>query len=415
MKTAPAAVGLFEGVRIAIDAIWSNKLRSFLTVLGNVIAVTSIILVVTIIQGVDSEVTELFAGEGADLFTVERSGIVFSQEQRRAMRNRPRLTGDDANFLRREGESFRVVMEAADGAARAEAGSESLDRVSVEGRSYEWALIDSTGLQAGRYFSRLEADRKRPVTILGSDIAADLFPGLSPGAIVGQRVRVRDLHLSVVGVMESRGSAFGVSRDEFAVVPIGMFQRMFGTRASLEFQIKPRHPDQIDEAMEEARVLMRLRHQLRPREDDDFAITSSDTFLGLYRQFTAGIYGALVGIVAMALVVGGIVIMNIMLMVVTERTREVGIRKAVGATYQQILWQFLVEAVTLSLTGGVVGILIGHGFAAGIASATPLPYVLEPWSMMIAMATVMLVGVVFGIYPASRAARLDPIQALSFE
>lgn len=415
MKTAPAAVGLIEGVRIALDAVWSNKLRSFLTVLGNVIAVTSIILVVTIIQGVDSEVTELFTGEGADLFTVQRMGIVFSQEQRREMRNRPRLTNDDAEFLRREGESFHIVMEAADGSARAEAGNVSLDRVSVEGRSYEWALIDATGLLAGRYFSRLEVDRNRPVTILGSDIVEDLFPGQPPEAAIGRRVRVRDLHLTVVGVLDSRGSAFGVSRDEFVVVPIGMFQRMFGTRTSLELQIKPRSPDHVDEAMEEARVLMRLRHQLRPREDDDFAITSSDTFLGLYRQFTAGIYGALVGIVAMALVVGGIVIMNIMLMVVTERTREVGIRKAVGATYQQILWQFLVEAVTLSLTGGAIGIFIGHGVAAGIASATPLPYILEPWSMAIALTTVILVGVIFGIYPASRAARLDPIQALGFE
>jgi putative ABC transport system permease protein len=233
--------------------------------------------------------------------------------------------------------------------------------------------------------------------------------------VLGRRVRIHDLHLTVVGVMLSRGSAFGVSRDEFVVLPIGMFQRMFGTRTSLEFQIKPRRPDQVDEAMEEARVLMRLRHRLRPRDADDFAITSSDTFLDLYRQFTAGIYGALVGIVAMALVVGGIVIMNIMLMVVTERTREIGIRKAVGATYQQILWQFLVEAVTLSLTGGAIGILIGHGAAAGIASATPLPYVLEVWSMVIAVTTVILVGVVFGIYPASRAARLDPIQALGFE
>jgi putative ABC transport system permease protein len=167
--------------------------------------------------------------------------------------------------------------------------------------------------------------------------------------------------------------------------------------------------------MEEARVLMRLRHKLRPRDDDDFAITSSDTFLDLYRQFTAGIYGALVGVVAMALVVGGIVIMNIMLMVVTERTREVGIRKAVGATYQQVLWQFLIEAITLSLLGGILGITLGHTAAAAIASATPLPYILEPWSMMIALVTVTLVGVVFGIYPASRAARLDPITALGFE
>ena len=171
----------------------------------------------------------------------------------------------------------------------------------------------------------------------------------------------------------------------------------------------------LQEAMDEARLLMRVRHQLRPRDDDNFAIMSSDTFVDLYNQFTQGIYGALVGIVAMSLVVGGIVIMNIMLMVVTERTREVGVRKAVGATYQQILWQFLVEAVTMSLTGGIIGITLGYVAATLIAAFTPLPYVLATWSILAALGTVMIVGVVFGIYPASKAARLDPIEALRYE
>lgn len=415
MTSGRQTVGLAEGVRIALEAIWANKLRSFLTVLGNVIAVTSIILVVTIIQGVNSEVTALFTGEGADLYTVQREGIAFSPEEAMKMRNRPRITRADARFLRDEATTVAAVVEQAEASGRVEYGARALSGAGIEGRSWEWALVDSTGLQAGRYFSHLETQGNRAVALLGPDVVEELFPGLGPAAVIDKRVRINDLHFTVIGVMESRGSAFGFSRDEFAVIPIGVFQRLFGYRRSLSLSLKPRTPELVETSMEESRLLMRIRHRLRPRDDDDFAITSATTFLDLYNQFTAGIYGALVGIVAMALVVGGIVIMNIMLMVVTERTREIGIRKAVGAGYQQVLWQFLVEAVTLSVFGGIAGILLGSGFAAAIASFTPLPYVVEPWSVAIALTTVIVVGVVFGIYPASKAARLDPIAALRYE
>jgi len=409
------AVGLGEGVLIALDAIWANKLRSFLTVIGNVIAVSSIILVVTIIQGVNAEVTKIFTAEGADIFNIRRAGIVFSHEEAMAMRSRPRLTRDDANFLRTEATSFEALVESANGSGSVEYGNESIDGVGIEGRSWEWALIDGTGLRAGRYFSPPETDRARPVALIGLDTADSLFPGLDPASALGRRIRVQGLHFEVIGVLESRGSSFGFSQDAFVVIPIRMFQRMFGTRRSLSFSVKPRGPEVVEEAVDEARLLMRIRHRLRPADDDDFDISDSSTFLDLYNQFTAGIFAALVGIVAMALVVGGIVIMNIMLMVVTERTREVGIRKAVGATYQQILWQFLVEAVTLSVFGGIMGITLGYAAAAAIASFTPLPFVLVTWSIVAALVTVIGVGVVFGIYPASRAAKLDPIAALGHE
>ena len=415
MNSARRSIGLSEGVLIALDSIWANKLRSFLTVLGNIIAVTSIILVVTIIQGVNAEVTGLLTAEGADVYSIERSGIAFSKEEAMAMRNRPRLTRADARFLRGEATTIAALSVGADRNARIEYRAKSVDGANIEGKSYDWALIDQTGMRAGRYFSALEVDRNRTVTMLGLDVVEELFPGLSPEATLGRRVRIKNLHFVVIGVLETRGSAFGFSKDDVAVVPIGVWQRLFGYRTSLEFRVKPRKPSMVETSMDEARTLMRIQHRLRPRDEDDFSVTSSDTFLDLYHQFTAGIYGALIGIVAMALVVGGIVIMNIMLMVVTERTREVGIRKAVGATYQQILWQFLVEAVTVSLVGGVAGIALGYFAAAGIASFTPLPFLLVPWSVAAALTTVMVVGVVFGIYPASRAAMLDPIAALRHE
>jgi putative ABC transport system permease protein len=415
MSNDRRSIGLSEGVRIAIDSIWANKLRSFLTVLGNIIAVTSIILVVTIIQGVNAEVTDLLTGEGADVYSIERSGIAFSHEEAMAMRGRPRITHDDARFVRQEATTIAALSVGADRSARVEYGVYSVDGVSIEGRSYDWALLDRTGIRAGRYFSALEVDRNRAVAMLGLDVLEELFPGLSPEAALGRRIRIKNLHFLVIGVLETRGSAFGFSQDEVAVVPIGIWQRLFGYRTSLELRVKPRSPEMVEASMDEARTLMRIQHRLRPRDEDDFAVTGFDTFLDLYHQFTAGIYGALIGIVTMALVVGGIVIMNIMLMVVTERTREIGIRKAVGATYQQILWQFLVEAVIVSLVGGVAGITLGYAAAAAISSFTPLPFLLVPWSVAAALATVMVVGVVFGIYPASRAARLDPIAALRYE
>jgi putative ABC transport system permease protein len=408
-------VGLFEGVGIALEALWANKLRSFLTVLGNIIAVTSIILVVSIIQGLDAEVTDIFTSEGTDVFTVQRRGMVFSEEMDRATRSNPRLTRADARALREEGETFAAVVEGVDRSAPVEYRSVSLDSVGIRGRSYEYALIDTYGLQAGRYFSVLETRRNRAVALLGADTVDQLFPGLPVESALGKRIRIRGTHFTVIGILAPKGSVLGFSQDELIVVPVGAYQRMFGSRQSLDFTIRPRNPELLDQSRDEARLLMRIRHRLRPGDADDFAITSADTFVDLYRQATTGIYTVLVSVVAMALVVGGIVIMNIMLMVVTERTREIGIRKAVGATYRQILWQFLVEAITLSLVGGIVGLLLGYGAATLVGMFTPLPYTLALWSIWLALGVVTVVGVVFGIYPASRAARLEPITALGYE
>ena len=408
-------VGLFEGVGIALEALWANKLRSFLTVLGNIIAVSSIILVVSIIQGLDAEVTDIFTAEGTDVFTVRRRGMIFSEEMERETRSNPRLTRADARMLREENETFAAVVEGVDRSANVEFRNISLDRVGIRGRSYEYALTDTFGLQAGRYFSILESRRNRAVALVGADTVEQLFPGLPVEAALDKRIRIRGTRFIIIGVLAPKGSILGFSQDELMIVPVGAYQRLFGSRQSLELTIKPHNPELLDQAMDEARLLMRIRHRLRPGDADNFAITSADTFVDLYRQATTGIYTVLVSVVAMALVVGGIVIMNIMLMVVTERTREIGVRKAVGATYRLILWQFLVEAVTLSLVGGVIGLLLGYGAATLVGMFTPLPYTLQLWSIWLALGVVTIVGIVFGIYPASRAARLEPITALGYE
>jgi putative ABC transport system permease protein len=219
----------------------------------------------------------------------------------------------------------------------------------------------------------------------------------------------------VVGVAEKKGAIFGQSQDEFAVVPLGVFQKIFGARQSLQLTVKPRDPSLIDAAMDDATVALRIERRLRPKERDNFGMFTSETFLKIYRDATTKIFAVLVGVVALSLVVGGIVIMNIMLMVVTERTQEIGLRKALGARRRHIIWQILTESVTLSVAGGMTGTGLGFLAALAISKATPLPAAVQWWSVVLGIGMTAAVGLFFGLYPAVRAARLDPIEALRRE
>jgi putative ABC transport system permease protein len=219
----------------------------------------------------------------------------------------------------------------------------------------------------------------------------------------------------VVGVNEKKGSLFGQSQDDFAVIPLGKFQQLFGTRRSLQITVKPSDPLQLERAMDEARVAMRIQRKLRPRESDNFGIFTSDTLMDLWSQFSQGAFAVLIGIVSLSLVVGGIVIMNIMLMVVSERTREIGLRKALGARKRDIVWQVLTESTTLSVVGGVTGTALGFVVALLVASFSPLPAAIQPWSVALGIGMTAVVGLFFGLYPAMRAANLDPIEALRRE
>ena len=218
-----------------------------------------------------------------------------------------------------------------------------------------------------------------------------------------------------MGVSEKKGSVFGQSQDEFVVIPLGEFRKMFGARPGLQLLVKPKSPDLVVPAMDDATVAMRIERHLRPKEPDNFGMLTSDSLLDIYHQATNGIFAVLVGVVALSLVVGGIVIMNIMLMVVSERTREIGLRKALGARRKDIVWQILTESVTLSTLGGFVGILIGFVLALVISKFSPLPASIEIWSVAAGIGITAVVGLFFGMYPAMRAARLDPIEALRRE
>jgi putative ABC transport system permease protein len=402
-----------EAAGIALNAIWTNKLRSFLTVLGNVVAVTSIITVVSLIQGMNAYVTDAIVSDvGADNFTIQRTPVVRSAEDEDRVRSNPRLSEAEGDAVRRFSENVNAVAAQASSNARVTYGSVSLDSVTVTGVSKDYVYFSTFTAERGRLISTMEVDRNRPLALLGAQTAERLFGPADP---IDKMIAVNGEHFRVVGVSERKGSVFGQSQDEFVIVPLGEFRKMFGARPGLQLLVKPKSPDLVNAAMDEATVAMRIKRKLRPSQPDNFGMFTSDSLLDLYHQATNGIFAVLVGVVAMSLVVGGIVIMNIMLMVVSERTREIGLRKALGARRRDIIWQILTESVTLSTMGGFAGTLIGFVLATIISKVSPLPASVQVWSVAIGIGITAVVGLFFGLYPAMRAARLDPIEALRRE
>jgi putative ABC transport system permease protein len=260
--------------------------------------------------------------------------------------------------------------------------------------------------------SPTEVELSQPVALIGYDVADKLFGQVSP---LDKTIKIAGLPFRVVGVSEKKGSVFGNSQDNFCVIPLGAYEKLFGARQSLTLTVKPKTPEVLEQAKEDAVLALRVSRHLKPKQDDNFGLFTSDTLLDFYHQATNGIFAVLVGVVALSLVVGGIVIMNIMLMVVTERTREIGLRKALGAKRRDIMTQVLTESVTLSTLGGIVGISLGFAAAQIVSRLTPLPARLEPWSVILGIGITAGVGLFFGAYPAARAARLDPIEALRRE
>jgi putative ABC transport system permease protein len=403
----------FEAVNIALHAIWANKLRACLTVLGNIVAVTSIIAVVSLVQGLNSSVKDAIqSGAGADAFTVQRAGLVLSDEEAQRVQSNPRITLDDADAIRRYSPSVKLVMAQSSSGGRAKYRDQTLDNVSVQGVTHEWASLPTTNIEIGRPITQSEFDAGRQVTVLGWDAADQLFGMNDP---IDKVISIAGTHFQVVGVHTKKGTIFGNSQDEFAVIPLQAFQRLFGSRPSLQLVVRPTDPTLVQTAMDEATVAMRIQRRLRPAQPNNFGVLSSDSILAIYNQTTSWIFAILIGVVSLSLVVGGIVIMNIMLMVVTERTREIGLRKSLGARRTDILWQILTESITLSTFGGIIGTTLGFVVAWAISKVSPLPAIVEPWSVVLGISMTAIVGLFFGAYPAMRAARLDPIEALRRE
>jgi putative ABC transport system permease protein len=405
---------LLESAAIALEAIWAARLRSLMTVLGNIVAVTSIIAVVSLIQGLNVSVRDAILSQaGADSFGIQQFPVTRSEEEFERVRGNPRLTERDMQAVARYSTTAAAVMAEGRSSGRVTFRDRSIDGVRVTGVSASYVGFSHYDAERGRLMSAPEVERSQPVAVIGWQIADRLFGTGVPA--VGQTIKVEGVHFHVVGVSEKRGAVLGQSQDEFVIVPIGQFERMFGARPALSIAVRPRDLSLLPKAMDEAAMALRIARRLEPSQPDNFGLFTSDTFLDIYYSATTGIFAVLVGVVALSLLVGGIVIMNIMLMVVTERTREIGLRRALGARRRDVAAQVLTESVVLSVSGGLAGILLGAVIATAVSSFTPVPAAVEPWSIALGLGITAIVGLLFGLYPAMRAARLDPIEALRRE
>jgi putative ABC transport system permease protein len=405
-------VNLRESSGIALTALRANKLRSFLTLLGTIIGVTSVIAVLSFVEGLNRFVSEKLLASGSNVFYVDKFGFITSQEEFEAVRDRPDITLEDADALRAGVPHAQLVVAQAGTQVTARYRNKEVRGVRLAGRSPGYEVIDDLELASGRQFSEVDDQRRRPVCVIGPEVAEELFGSLDP---VGRELRLGPDTYQIIGLTVAKGKTLGQSQDRFAAIPIRSYIKTHMERGSVDISVKSVDQASMPLAQQEARNVLRGLRHLRPAAADNFGITTSENVMQLYNTLTGGIFVVTIGVAAISLLVGGIVIMNIMLVSVTERTREIGIRKASGARRRDILTQFLVESTTLSLSGGIIGILGGVGIALLAAAVSPLPAAISVPSVFAGLLMSALIGIFFGSYPAWRAARLDPIEALRHE
>jgi putative ABC transport system permease protein len=405
-------VNLRESTGIALGAIRANQLRSFLTLLGTIIGVASVISVIAFVQGLNRFVSDKLLNAGSNVFEIDKFGFITSNDAYVDALRRPDITMDDAEALRMSVPHAVMVVAGSGESARVHFRSKHMDGVQIRARGPGYEVVDDLTIANGRHLTESDDLHRQLVCIIGPEIADELFPGMDP---LGKVLRVGEQSLVVVGVTDAKGKMLGESRDRFVLMPIRTFEKFRSGRESIAIDIKSVDQASLPMAVQEARNVLRGRRHLGPGRPDNFGITTADTWMEFYRTLTGGIFVVMIGMAGIALVVGGIVIMNIMLVSVTERTREIGIRKALGARSRDILAQFLVEATTLSLSGGLLGILLGVMVAVLVRVATPLPAGVGLPAILLGIAMSSMVGIFFGSYPATRAAKLDPIEALRYE
>jgi putative ABC transport system permease protein len=405
----------WEATLIALDSLRKNKLRSFLTLLGIILATTTLIGVTALIHGMDVYVAEKVSDMGSDGFRIVRMAWFGPWDPKKFLemqRRNPEIKPEEYEFVKAKTALVKGVGMMASRQARVSYLRNSTLGVNIQGVTEDIAAINNVQVDSGHSITPEEARRHAPVAFIGTDIRNRFFEGFEP---VGKTIQIESRPYQVIGVARSLGSVFGNSQDNFVMIPIGSYFKTYGSRTGIRIVAKAVDQQHLMEAQDEVRVLLRSFRHLGPAQDDNFSLFASDTFVSLWERLTSTIAAMAVGIVSVFMVVGGIVIMNIMLAVVTERTHEIGIRKSLGARRRDILNQYLVESAVLAGAGGLIGVILSWVIAIVVRSVTPVPMAL-PWSsVLIGVGLSAVVGLFFGIYPARQAARLDPIEALRAE
>ncbi len=405
----------WESAWVAWDSLQSSKLRSFLTLLGIILATTTLIAVMSIIHGMDIYIANNVSSLGADGFRVVRMAFLGNFDPKKFLefqKKNPQLSVDEYEFLRTHVTLVKAIGLQAQRQVKVVAGNESLDGVDLDGVTADFGVLNNVDITNGRFLIEAEDRRRVAVAVLGADIRKRFFPDVDP---VGKTVKVDGRPFTVIGVAKPKGSVFGQSLDNFVIVPSGIYFQIYGSRSGISYLAKAQSREVMEQAQDEARMLLRAYRHLRPGQDDTFAVISSDAIVSAWDRLTGAIAATAVAVVSVFMVVGGVVIMNIMLAVVSERTREIGIRKSVGARRQDILNQFLVESSMLAGSGGVIGVVLSWTVAMLVRKLTPVPMDVPVSAVVIGVSLSMTVGLFFGIYPAQRASKLDPIEALRAE
>jgi putative ABC transport system permease protein len=407
---------ILEAIRIALQSLWANKLRSVLTLLGMMIGVAAVIAVVTFVNGINGYVSEKIFNLGANVFLIFKvSPAVTNIDHFLEGEKRKDLTMEDYQAVVDTCVHCEYVGAALRNAtAKVKYAEQSIDDTTVQGITPSMAPIYDTELAGGRMLNPTDLNNRSAVAIVGTDIVDNLMPGEDP---LGREIRVDGWTYQVIGVGKKKGKTLGQSLDNYVMIPITTYLKQYGAHvSSITISGKSANAGpELDTAMDEARVALRSRRHDRPGADDSFDIETNASLLSIWSSFSETFFIAMIGIAAVSLVVGGIVIMNIMLVSVTERTREIGIRKALGARSNDVLLQFLIESATMALVGGSLGVLTGVTLAKGITLAIGMPSAIKAWAVISGLVVSASVGVFFGVYPARKAARLDPIVALRFE
>ena len=403
-------VAISETFRLALDSLRAHKLRSFLTLLGVILAVTTLVVVMSFVAGMNFYVADRIANLGANVFIVDRLGIITSNDAWVKAQKRPLLTMDEFEYVRDNMKIANAVAALDDRNMDLKAGNERLERTDVMGVTPNYTEVRNIGIAQGRMITEADDEHRAEIVFIGTDVAAKLFPNVDP---IGKTLRAETHEYQVVGVATPIGSAFGQSQDNFVIMPIHTYQREFHRQNDwVGIFVQAPNAELMEPSKDEARMLMRARRHLAYDAPDNFAILGSDSIMALWHDLTGRLAAVAVGLVSIFLVVGGIVIMNIMLASVTERTREIGVRRSLGARKIHILMQFVTESAVLAAVGGMIGIVAAYALVSLGRATTSIPLQVPLNAVVLSLAVSTAVGLFFGIHPAMRAAKLDPIEAL---